>query len=156
MQIVKAILIDVIRKTCRYFTVAVLIYNAILASLHTGVAVTLIGAAVNVRANMTPSIVLIFIIASLFAAISTQIFRITKIPIFARHVGFFILIYATFIFAVVPLSPGPVRPQTTLMLSIIFIVVYLIIFGIYMGIKAIINARRNKKVEYKEVYKKNA
>ena len=156
MQIVKAILTDIIRKTCRYFTVAILVYNAILASLHTGVAITLIGAAINVRANMTPSIVLVFILASLFAAISTQIFKITKIPVFARHLGFFILVYGTFIFAVVPLSPGPVRPQTTLMLSIIFIVVYLVIFSIYMGIKAIISSRRNKKSEYKEVYKKNA
>ena len=156
MQIVKEILTDIIRKTCRYFTITVLIYNAILASLHTGVAVTLIGAAVNVRTNMSPTIVLVFILASFFAAISTQIFKITKIPVFARHLGFFILIYATFIFAVVPLSPGTMRPQTTLMLSIIFIVVYLVIFGIYMGIKAIINSRRNKKLEYKEVYKKNA
>ena len=156
MQIVKAILKDILGKTCRYFTITILVYNAILASLHTNVAVTIVGAAINVRTNMTPSIVLVFILASFFAAVSTQIFKITKIPVFARHIGFFILIYATFIFAVLPLSPGQVRPQTTLMLSIIFIVVYLLIFGIYMGMKSIITARRNKKSEYKEIYKKNA
>ena len=156
MQILKAILKDTAIKTCRYFTVTVLVYNAILASLHTGIAVTLLGAAVNVRANMTPRIVLVFIVAAFFAAVSTQIFKLTKIPVFARHLGFFILIYATFIFAVLPLSPGPINPQATLMLSIIFIVVYLLVFGVYMGIKSISNARRNRKTEYKEIYKKSA
>jgi hypothetical protein len=115
--------------------------------------VTLIGATFNITNSMRPIIVLIFAAASLFAGLATQVFKITKIPVFSRHIAFFIIIYFTFIFVVIPLSPGQTSPSATFILSIAFIIIYLIIFGIYMGIKAVKNTMQNKKSDYEEVYK---
>ena len=140
---VLAIVKDSLTKACVCFTVSILIFNIVGAALF-----------LNVQMSwLTPSLFFMFALASFLAGIAAQVFKITKIPAFSRHISFFILIYAIFFIVAVPLSNHSAREDTTLVLSVAFIAIYLVIFGIYMGIKSAVKAVHNSKLKYEQVYK---
>ena len=155
MKIISAVLIilkDISQRACVYFTSLILIFNIIsvpLAATQTGAQLRL-----NVEGWLTPALIFMFAAAAFLAGAATQVYKITKIPVFSRHIVFFILNYGVFIAVVLPMSNHQVNQGTTLLLSIAFIIIYLIIFGIYMGIKSALKSADNKKLEYDEVYKK--
>ena len=150
--IILAVLKDILQKACIYFTSLILIFNIIsvpLAATQTGAQLRL-----NVDGWLTPTLIFMFALASFLAGAATQVYKITKIPVFSRHIIFFILSYGIFIAIVIPMSNHQINQGTTLMLSVAFIIIYLVIFGIYMGIKAAVKSVNNKKLEYNGVYKK--
>ena len=145
---------DILQKTCVFFTISIMIFSIVYSIIASGQSERLNVASAFLEASwFTPGMSAMFLSASLIAGIAAQIFKITKIPAFSRHIAFFILLYADFLFVVIPLSSHTTNQGTTIYLSAAFIVVYFIIFGIYMGIKAAVNASRNKKSSYEEVYK---
>ena len=146
-----AILKDILQKACVYFTSLILIFNIIsvpLAATQTGAQLRL-----NVDGWLTPALIFMFALASFLAGAAAQVYKITKIPVFSRHIVFFILSYGIFIAVVLPMSNHRVNQGTTLLLSFAFIIIYLVIFGIYMGVKSAVKSADNKKLEYDEVYK---
>lgn len=142
-QFIKAVIKDIFQTAFACFSISIIILET------TG---RILGLNIGWFAAGT-SMTGVFAFPAFLVGAAAQVFKITKIPVFSRHIAFFILVYANFFFVFLPLSPHAVMPSTTLYLSGIFIVVYLLVFGIYMGIKAAANARRNSKSEYKEVYK---
>ena len=149
--IILAVLKDILQKACIYFTSLILIFNIIsvpLAATQTGAQLRL-----NVDGWLTPTLIFMFALASFLAGAATQVYKITKVPVFSRHIIFFILSYGVFIAVVIPMSNHQINQGTTLLLSVAFIILYLVIFGIYMGIKAALKSANNKKLEYDGVYK---
>ena len=130
---------DIFTKACIYFTVLVILLN--------------IGGMFFSADFFGPKVSFMFGLASLFAGMAAQIFKITKIPAISRHIAFFILIYIDMFLIVIPLSSYSTNANSTFYLSVIFTVIYLIILGIYAGIKTVINAVRNKKLKYDEQFK---
>ena len=148
-QQISAIIKDVFLKACVCFTVLVILLNMTAVWLRDTVA----GASLDLEGFFTPSMCFMFAFVSFLAGISAQVFKITKIPAFSRHIAFFILLYATFFIVVIPLSNHSANQGTTLLLSVTFILVYLVAFGIFIGIKSALGAVRNSKLKYDEVYK---
>ena len=146
-----AILKDILQKTCVFFTSLIIILNIISVPL----ARSQIGAQLrlNIIGWLTPSLIFMFALASFLAGAAAQVYKITKIPAFSRHLVFFILSYGIFLVVIIPMSNHQINQGTTLLLSVAFIIIYLVIFGIYMGIKSAIKSAGNKKLEYDGVYK---
>ena len=142
---------DVIRKASLYFTLIVILLN-ILGGVFgsTEFALNILGT--MHRLSFARNFVFTIGFASLGAGIAAQIFRLTKIPAFSRHIAFFILMYANFFLIMLPLSDHAPNEGTTLYLSIVFIIIYLIIFGAYMGARSAVNAARNRKSSYNKMF----
>ena len=144
---------DIIQKACLYFTLIIILLNILGRFLgSTEFALNILGT-LHMYKDFAVSFVFTIAFASLGAGIAAQVFRVTKIPAFSRHIAFSILMYANFFLIMLPLSEHTPNEGTTLYLSVVFIIIYLIIFGIYMGIKSAVNAARNKKLKYDKVFK---
>ena len=135
-----AVIKDIFIKACIYFTVSIILLN-------------IFGYFLNVS-WFEPGMCFLFALASFFAGIAVQVYKLTKIPAFSRHIAFFILVYADFFLVVIPLSSYSTNQGSALYLSIAFAIVYLVIFGICIGIKSAVNAVRNKNLKYTAVYTK--
>ena len=123
---------------CIYYTVITLIITPI---------------AMFFNLSLNSGAYLVFALAALGAGLSVQIFKIEKLPLFSRHIAFFILIYLTFIVVVLPLSEHQVRQDSILLLSVAFIVIYLLVLGAVVLIKAVSASVKNKKLKYENQFK---
>jgi hypothetical protein len=107
----------------------------------------------HVEGWLSSSLIFMFALASLLVGAAAQVYKITKIPVFSRHIVSFLMNYGIFFVVVIPMGNHRVNQGTTFLLSFAFIVIYVIILGIYLGVKSIINAGHNSKLSYEEVYK---
>ena len=144
---------DIFTKACIYFSVMILSMNIIGIFLSaTSFAQNILGV-FHLHDQFAQNFIFIFMLASVFAGGAVQVFKIKKLPVFSRHIAFFILLYLIFLLVIVPFGNYSVNQGTTLLLSVAFIVIYFVVFGMTAGIKAIINSAKNKNLKYEKQFK---
>ena len=120
--------------------------------------VLLFGEAITDKAALTVSSVVLFIIMSVLIALSTNIFRVSKIGLFFRAAIHMVLCVLSVIFSMVVMNFFGASYDLAagkLILVVLFAVAYAIVMTPALLIYSHFKARSERDTEYTSIFKKN-